>query len=544
MSVFSVSSLSASDVYPTRRVKPLPKRRRTSLPSSEVHGLTTDTLLASPTYPYAVNDSRTGRLRHNVNAIPSPLRKSLPFTARPRITEDVDGEGDYTDHLQQPNNTKKRKVPAAAPAATPHETTVVQGNDDLIDENISQDSQVNLSGKGTEDAGASLRQELDFQPAISRRKTCSLVTLATLRLKELLKARRKMMAAVIHDNIDPLALEFALSAPFAPPPAKQLLRAWSYGPRFRRHPRNRAGPAVIPRELCFSGHFSFAVPSSSTCLAPSFCQVTNPSTASRRYISAKKAAAGLQLRFQTELAHQAATAAENALKTASKLSHNSETGERRKMGSEPNQVALHGSTGDKTTKKQGKTKKKKRSAMANASNPHHLRNYIPSRVSYLGGHSASSAYGQAQSSNTLGPLALKFLSATLPPRRKGRILGVESLGPSLVQPETEWICPFCEYSLFYSDDAAMQRAVKNRRRILVRRRNARERAAAAASGTIPPRSQDILDDEVEGDEDEDEDEDEDSCNEGSSIVPATTPLPRKPGTIVVRQENRGPHPGG
>jgi hypothetical protein len=248
-------------------------------------------------------------------------------------------------------------------------------------------------------------------------------------------------------------------------------------------------------------------------------------------------AAGLQLRFQTELARQATTAAEIALKTASRLSHNSSSVERRKVDSGPVYALPNDPSTDNAPKKTSKTKKKKRSALANASNPHHLRNYVPSRVSHSGGYSASSAYGQSQSNNALGPLALKFLSATLPPRRKGRIPGGENLGPSLVRPETEWICPFCEYSLFYSDDAAMHRAVKNRRRILARRRDARERAAAAASGAIAPRSQDVTDDVAESEEGGD------SFDEGSDIVPPI-PLPHELGTFDACQDNRGPHPGG
>jgi hypothetical protein len=178
--------------------------------------------------------------------------------------DDADGEGDYTDHLQQPNNTKKRKVPAATIIAATREATVIHSRDAPVDENTLQDSLVNPSRKGTEDAGACPAQEFDFQPIITtRRKTCSPVTLATLRLKELLKARRKMMAAAIRDDVDPLALEFALSAPFARPPMKQRLRAWSYGPKFRRRPRNRV---VYPShcEPCFSGHFTFSAPSPST----------------------------------------------------------------------------------------------------------------------------------------------------------------------------------------------------------------------------------------------------------------------------------------
>ena len=59
---------------------------------------------------------------------------------------------------------------------------------------------------------------------------------------------------------------------------------------------------------------------------------------------------------------------------------------------------------------------------------------------------------------------------------------VPSAASALTNPADEWICPFCEYELFYGDDAGYHRAVRNRKKILRRRRRARERAAAAASG--------------------------------------------------------------
>ncbi|KAG8715966.1 hypothetical protein FRC11_012111 [Ceratobasidium sp. 423] len=499
--MFLASSLSASDVSFTRRVKPLPKRGRTSLRRFEAEGhiSTTDPPLASPTYYHPINSGRIDRLKQESNVTPSHPRtpnKSTSFSTRSRVVDDADGEGDYTDHLQQPNNTKKRKVPAAAITIT-REPTFMRDNDDLIDESSSHDSQAQPQGDIVDDADANQGpQELDYRPIIAHRKPASLITVATLRLKELLKARRKMMATAIHDDIDPLALEFALSAPFARPSTQPPIRAWSYGPKFRRQPRNRT---------------------------------TTPLT--------KKVASGLQLRFQTELTRQATTAAEIALKTTSKPSDGSET-ERKKADPGPAHVPSNGPSTDKPSKKPNKSKKKKRSALANASNPHHLRNYVPSRVPHPG-HPASSGHGQSQINNSLGPLALKFLSATLPARRKGRVPIGENSGPSLNRPETEWICPFCEYSLFYGDEAAMQRVVRNRRKILVRRRNARERAAAAASGAIASRNRDASDDEGEGESEEGEG----SFGEGSDIAP-NVPLPREAATTGVRQNNRGPHPGG
>jgi hypothetical protein len=131
-----------------------------------------------------------------------------------------------------------------------------------------------------------------------------------------------------------------------------------------------------------------------------------------------------------------------------------------------------------STKTSGK--KKKRSALANASNPHHLRNYVPSRIPNQGLLSAAQLGANTQ--NMLSPLPLVFLSAQIPPRRgtQERPSGVAS---QLANPAEEWICPTCEYRLFYGDEQGYRMGVRNRKKILKRRRRARERAAAAANGS-------------------------------------------------------------
>ena len=138
------------------------------------------------------------------------------------------------------------------------------------------------------------------------------------------------------------------------------------------------------------------------------------------------------------------------------------------------------SDGAATNAKNGK--KKKRSALANASNPHHLRNYIPSRLPHSG---PLDAQGQG-TANNIWPLPVRFLTAEVPPRISKGSEKASLANPPLVQvtqPGEEWICAFCEYDLFYSDELAYRRAVRNRKRILRRRRRAAERAAAAASGS-------------------------------------------------------------
>ncbi|KAF8705486.1 hypothetical protein RHS03_05542, partial [Rhizoctonia solani] len=516
MSVFSASSLSVSDISLTRKIKPLPKRQITVLKKSDVGGgiATINPLLAIPAYYHPISKGRTDGLKQESTVIPTRSRnpnKQLSFPARSRVTDYADGEGDYTDHLQQPNNTKKRKVPTVATTFV-RESNFTQDGIDLVDEDSSQDSQTILSANIVNNKGLHSIQEPNYRRIVVRRKPVSLVTIATLRLKELMEARRKIVGFAIRDNIDPLALEFVLSVPFARPPIRPPLRAWSYGPKLRRRPLSRAQPS-LRREPCFSSKFTFAV----------------PSPISERYSTAKKTASSLKLRLQAELARQVATAAEATLRTTSKPQNN--------LGAERKKIDYE-SVYDKPFKKSIKSKKKKRSTLANASNPHHLRNYIPSRVSHPGGHSIWSGHGQSQGSSSLAPLPLKFLSAALPPHRKGRPPTAESLGSILIHPETEWICPLCEYSLFYGDEVAMQRATRSRRKVLIRRRNARERAAAAASGGTGSKNQDTFDDQNEG-------ESEDgggSFGDCDGLAPGVS-LPREIATASV-QSDRGPHPGG
>ena len=125
-------------------------------------------------------------------------------------------------------------------------------------------------------------------------------------------------------------------------------------------------------------------------------------------------------------------------------------------------------------------KKKKRSALANASNPHHLRNYVPSRIPNQGQLSAAQLGANTQ--NMLSPLPLLFLSAQIPPR-EGTQQRPSAVASQLANPAEEWICPTCEYRLFYGDEQGYRIGVRSRKKILKRRRRARERAAAAANGS-------------------------------------------------------------
>ena len=115
--------------------------------------------------------------------------------------------------------------------------------------------------------------------------------------------------------------------------------------------------------------------------------------------------------------------------------------------------------------------------MANASNPHHLRNYVPSRVPGVGANNAQNT--NANDANEFGPPPTRFLSAQL---RSGKDAKADNSTPDLTQPGEEWICAFCEYELFYGDDSDFRKAVRKRKAILKRRKRAREKAADKTSG--------------------------------------------------------------
>ncbi|QRV73938.1 hypothetical protein RhiJN_01952 [Ceratobasidium sp. AG-Ba] len=500
MSGFSTSSLSTSDASFARRVKPLPKRRRNSGADSDGDGY--EVSYVPSVYYHPIHSSRVNALKRESNATPqsSLTPRTLSFPARPRTADDGDVEGDHSDHLQQPNNTKKRKVPV---------TTIIgitrRGSSTLADSDRSGNdkfghARVNLSGSimGTSWGATSDTQQSRISPVLSpHQKKGSPITSATLRLKDQLAAHRKMMSSTIEESIDPLALELALSSAF------------------------ETGNFIVSGGLAIQPIFLFLF----------------LSLPCAKYALVKKAVADLRLRFQAELRHQNAASANPLPKKLLQSSTGPNVGQRSTV--EPSTTQIIPATvpqpeGARPPTKPAKPKKKKRSTLANASNPHHLRNYVPSRVPQPNGCPASApAYGQSSNAG-LGPLALKFLSATLPPRRKGRPIGSETTGSSLILPESEWICPFCEYNLFYGDEAAMQRAVKNRRKILRRRRKVKARAAAAANGAALSASQPVSESESE--------QDEDLLDYAGDVIP--TPIPLQKVRSVVRRNYPGPHPGG
>jgi hypothetical protein len=397
-------------------------------------------------------------------------------------SEEDQSEGDYTDHLQQPGNTKKRKVPAnISGAAQGREVEPQLGTEDEI-----LDSLALLNGQANHSLDLSA-----LPPSVTptpRKGKITPSTLAGLQHKELLKHRKRQLAAVLGALSlgDTLALDQALSThlPFAgsmirsdsnPPKVRLSCRP---GPRLARAAKARTRTALMPLQK-----------------KPSFPTAqfvfTFSSATSDRLVATKQEVLALKNRFENELARQAAKVtkaaadAKQAALTASK-------GAKSKRGEKTQQRALKGAAESEDQSAEflempggkGKgSKKKKRNALAIASNPHHRKNYVPSRLPSSG--QANMVQANANAQNMLGPLPLRFLSAQISPRRRKKANTVTPTA-QIVNPADEWICPRCEYSLFYGEGSEYRQAVKDRKHILRRRRRAQERAAGGLNASKAP----------------------------------------------------------
>ncbi|TFK39495.1 hypothetical protein BDQ12DRAFT_681886 [Crucibulum laeve] len=436
-----------------------------------------------PSNPHAHPSAKPG---YDLDGIDYGAHFSLTGNGGGGRDDEDDRDGDYIDHLQQPGNTKKRKVPANASSSPRggHDVGGTGEQDEPTDRGIP-------TGRVESDAPEPYNPPPTNLGLLGQKRgKLTAATLAGLQHKEMLKSRKRQLAAVLGalSHGDTLALDQALSAnyPFASgsmgfddlknmePPrirlSKRDLVRLARVARLTRVPRH---PDAVPLPM---GDFTFVCPSATA----------------DRLIATKEEVAMLRNRFEAELERQAAKAAK--LAAANKLmSLPGGKGGKTKRSERAQQRARtitsgKGGGGEQTAEfldqqttgptKQRGGKKKKRSALANASNPHHLRNYVPSRLPHTGSNPQANATAQ----NTLWPLPLRFLSAEIPPRRRKKSQAAQPTS-QLTNPSEEWICAFCEYDLFYGDEQEYRRAVRNRKKILRRRRRARERAAAAASGS-------------------------------------------------------------
>ncbi|KAE9390447.1 hypothetical protein BT96DRAFT_959787 [Gymnopus androsaceus JB14] len=403
-----------------------------------------------------------------------------------------DGDGDYIDHLQQPGNTKKRKVPANISRLQ----GAAQDGEDETEESLDLHDGTLTMGipTGIEETESQIPCRLPSASYLvaKQKSRLSAATLAGLQHKETLKVRKRQLAAVLGalSHGDTLALDQALSGTYPFPSSGIDATGAKQAPKIRLS--KRTGPRMARR-----------VKAALPFLRSDFTFVCHSATADR-LSATKQEVATLRRRFENELARQASRAAAAsravARASASPAKSSKKRGDRarttttgtKKLRDQP--AEFLDPSRDTTmpmpvpvpsnTKTQGRGKKKKRSALANASNPHHLRNYVPSRLPYSDGANQANANAHA---NDLGPFPLRFLSAEIPPRRgkrsSSRTRAQAQAQQSLNNPADEWVCVFCEYELFFGDDGEYRKAVRRRKSVLKRRRRARERAAAAASGT-------------------------------------------------------------
>ncbi|KAI9436765.1 hypothetical protein F5148DRAFT_1264359 [Russula earlei] len=520
------------DYLPLRRVKPLPKRKRSSPdPGPDVtaaeliaHAEVLSAQIAFQSYflPNAINsvadfgtattttaNTANANIRRNVEMSlvtgESQQQHTIPLSLPPADLDVItpspgDGrDGDHLDHAQQQGNAKKRKVPA-------HLSGSQMGPDSADVHSSEEETQLQLqhhsfgervphgfaSSSCAEEEPINVSYEAVGTSRRGRGKMLS-ATMVGLRRKQVLKYRRRQLAALLGSPSlgNSLALDQALLASNC-----SLLNGncsgWSSSKSawLKSRLMRRRGSRVIRRHhtlppLPLSGPTRRIFPDGEFTFVSS-------NAASERLIATHAEYTVLCDRFEHELARQAEKMTENVKENtlpgigavdggSSGAAQRNERAVRKGRGttqSVQNSDLPAASKSASDTKTSGK--KKKRSALANASNPHHLRNYVPSRIPNQGHIMAAQLGTHAQ--NMLSPLPLLFLSAQIPPRR-GAQPRPSGMWSQLANPTEEWICPTCEYRLFYGDEQGYRMGVRNRKKILKRRRRARERAAAAANGS-------------------------------------------------------------
>ncbi|KAG2067751.1 hypothetical protein BDR04DRAFT_1026298 [Suillus decipiens] len=478
------------EFQPLRRLKPLPKRRRTSdapipaaddliRPMADILGaesLAEELIAHADSSLQSYYASVFGGTR---NGDTLDLSAAYQLGKMGKLEEDQ-SEGDYTDHLQQPGNTKKRKVPANMSGAVQGREAEPQlgAEDEVLDSLAILNDRVN---HGLDHSA--LPPSVNSTP---RKGKITPSTLAGLQHKELLKHRKRQLATVLGALSlgDTLALDQALSTHL--PFAGSMIRSGSNPPKVRLS--RRPGPRLA---RVAKVHAASMPPQKKPSFPTAQFVFTFSSATSDRLVATKQEVLALRNRFENELARQAAKVAKAAA-DAKQAALTAGKGAKSKRGEKTQQRALKGAaeSGDQSSEfletpgGKGKgSKKKKRNALAIASNPHHRKNYVPSRLPSSGQANVVQASANAQ--NMLGPLALRFLSAQILPRRRKKANTVTPTA-QIVNPADEWICPRCEYSLFYGEGLEYRQAVKNRKQILRRRRRAQERAAGGLNAPKTP----------------------------------------------------------
>ena len=225
--------------FPTlRRVKPLPKRRRTLLDTAPPEDVD-DPPPAAAAAVVAGPEASADELIAHADTLSAQMALQsyyMPILGgvKELFKNDQDsggatpvdlsgmgyggghdedsGDGDYIDHLQQPGNTKKRKVPAnMSGAAHGHDTSSTSGGEDEIADRAIPTGRTDseYDSMGTQALNVSLGGTGQRRGKLSR------ATLAGLQHKDMLKSRKRQLAVVLGalSHGDTLALDHALSSP-------------------------------------------------------------------------------------------------------------------------------------------------------------------------------------------------------------------------------------------------------------------------------------------------------------------------------------------
>ena len=170
-----------------------------------------------------------------------------------------------------------------------------------------------------------------------------------------------------------------------------------------------------------------------------------PHAASDRLIATCEKLAVLHARFEAELVCQAAKAAEAAMLAAEAARAPTKATERAQRKA---RIGAPASTargvGGERSASWHEAQQQKRSTLANASTPHHLRNYVPSRLPNQGPTNTAPE-------NFLSRFPLQLLLEQIAPHARKNNAPLPAV-PQLVNSADERICPFCEYELFYGDE--------------------------------------------------------------------------------------------
>ncbi len=259
--------------YPSiRRVKPLPKRRRTTGPVNQddiLSSFSTDTQQflpqfadsdVIPTWPsltqcYQPIVPSATDVSHLDGTGPKPtvdFYSARNFSATVTPSDNDDHLDDSGDHFQQPENKKKRKVPSAhalSGVGTFGDSSATSLVSDPKLDDVEGSIQHETQGGAQLDSTGGIENVPSTNPLRPPRFRASIATMTGLKRKEMIRMRRRQVLGIIEGlpQSDPLALENALAAPlpwYCSPP-KSRSRVLPSSTRNRSRQRSILPPITL-----------------------------------------------------------------------------------------------------------------------------------------------------------------------------------------------------------------------------------------------------------------------------------------------------------